>query len=170
MSEEEKKDQPVAEETEAAETQVAQEESTEKPVDTAEVAENTPETPAEEASEEVATEEAAEEAEVEVEEVPSHEVEIGQTVRLHLRINDGKKERIQIYEGMVIAASGATPETKTITVRKVSKGYGVEKIIPLAMPTLEKVEVVKEAKVRRSKLYYLRNYGKRLKERMILNK
>ena len=91
----------------------------------------------------------------------------GYTVRLHLRISEGKKERTQIYEGIIIKISGATPATKTITVRKVTQGYGVEKIVPLAMPTLEKVEVVKTAKVRRSKLYFLRDYKKKLREKAV---
>ncbi len=96
------------------------------------------------------------------------ELRAGYTVRLHIRVSEGKKDRIQIFEGMILAMSGKTPETKTITVRKVSKGYGVEKIIPLAMPSLEKIENVKKAKVSRSKLYYLRNYNKRLKEELVL--
>lgn len=92
----------------------------------------------------------------------------GQTVRLHLRISEGKKDRTQIYQGIIIKKSGKNPAERTITVRKENKGYGVEKIIPLAMPTLEKVEVVRKAKVRRSKLYFLRNYRKRLKERQVV--
>lgn len=94
----------------------------------------------------------------------------GQTVRLHLRISEGKKDRTQIFEGMIIKLSGATAATKTMTVRKVSQGYGVEKIIPLSLPTLEKVEVVKVAKVRRSKLYYLRQSKKPLREKRVAAK
>ncbi|MDP3970957.1 MAG: 50S ribosomal protein L19 [bacterium] len=106
---------------------------------------------------------------VEVAKAKIDNVRSGQTVRLHIRISEGKKDRIQIFEGIVLGISGSTPVTKTITVRKVSKGYGVEKVIPLAMPALEKIEVVKEAKIRRSKLYFLRNYKKRLRERKIIN-
>ena len=94
----------------------------------------------------------------------------GQTVRMHLRISEGKKDRIQVFEGMILGLKGTTPETRTVTVRKQSKGYGVEKIIPLNLPALEKVELVKKAKVRRSKLYYLRDYKKRLREKMVLKK
>ena len=102
--------------------------------------------------------------EVKVEVAPEVDVRPGYTVKLHLRINDGKKERIQIFEGIVLDVSGKTPETRTITVRKESKGFGVEKIVPLAMPSLEKVEVVKTAKVRRATLSYIKGYKKRLKE------
>lgn len=96
------------------------------------------------------------------------ELRAGYTVRLHIRVSEGKKERIQIFEGMILGISGSTPESRTITVRKVSKGFGVEKIIPLAMPSLEKIEVVKKAKVSKSKLYYLRKYNKRLKEELVV--
>ncbi|MBI2415564.1 MAG: 50S ribosomal protein L19 [Candidatus Kerfeldbacteria bacterium] len=95
------------------------------------------------------------------------ELRPGYTVRLHLRVSEGKKDRVQVYQGIIIKMSGATLNTKTITVRKVTQGFGVEKIIPLAMPTLEKIEVVKTAKVRRSKLYFLRTYKKRLRETMV---
>ena len=94
----------------------------------------------------------------------------GQTIRLHLKVTEGKKDRIQIFEGMILGVRGASVATRTITVRKQSKGYGVEKIIPLASPVLDKIEVVKHAKVRRSKLYYLRNYKKRLRETMVVDK
>lgn len=95
------------------------------------------------------------------------ELKSGYTVRLHLKIAEGKKERTQIYEGIILSIHGKTPETRTITVRKMVKGYGVEKIIPLAMPGLEKIEVVKKAKVRKKRLYYLRDYHKRLKEEIV---
>jgi large subunit ribosomal protein L19 len=96
-------------------------------------------------------------------EIPA--LKTGQTVKVHQKIKEGKKERIQIFEGMILAMKGKTPETKTITVRKVSDGVGVEKIYPLAMPSLEKIEIVNAIRTRRSKLYYLkRNYKKKLKE------
>lgn len=95
------------------------------------------------------------------------ELKPGYTVRLHLRISEGKKERTQIFEGIILSIHGKTAVTRTITVRKELKGYGVEKIIPLAMPTLEKIEVVKKAQVRKQRLYYLRDYHKRLKEEMV---
>ena len=93
-------------------------------------------------------------------------VRIGDTVRAHIRIVDGEKERTQVFEGVVIRLHGGGAR-ETMTVRKVSFGVGVERILPLHSPRLEKVEVVKRAKVRRAKLYYLRDLrGKaaRLKE------
>jgi large subunit ribosomal protein L19 len=95
------------------------------------------------------------------------ELKAGYTVRLHLRISEGKKDRVQIFEGIILSMQGKSAVTRTFTVRKKAKGYGVEKIIPLAMPTLEKIEVVKKAKVRKQRLYYLRDYGKRLKEEIV---
>ena len=93
-------------------------------------------------------------------------VRIGDTVRAHIRIVEGEKERTQVFEGIVIRLHGGGAR-ETMTVRKVSFGVGVERILPLHSPRLEKVEVVKRAKVRRAKLYYLRDLrGKaaRLKE------
>ena len=94
------------------------------------------------------------------------EVRIGDTVRVHIRIVEGAKERVQVVEGIVIKMRGSQ-NRKTITVRKVSFGVGVERIFPLHSPRVEKVEIVKHSKVRRAKLYYLRELrGKaaRLKE------
>ncbi|MCZ6541116.1 MAG: 50S ribosomal protein L19 [Nitrospinae bacterium] len=94
------------------------------------------------------------------------EVRIGDTARVHFRIVEGNKERIQVVEGVVIKMRGSQ-NRKTITVRKVSFGVGVERIFPLHSPRVEKVEIVKHAKVRQAKLYYLRELrGKaaRLKE------
>lgn len=94
------------------------------------------------------------------------EVRIGDTARVHIRIVEGAKERVQVVEGLVIKMRGSQ-NRKTITVRKVSFGVGVERIFPLHSPRVEKVEVVKRSKVRRAKLYYLRELrGKaaRLKE------
>jgi len=94
------------------------------------------------------------------------EVRIGDTVRVHIRIVEGSKERVQVVEGIVIKMRGSQ-NRKTVTVRKVSFGVGVERIFPLHSPRVEKVEVVKHSKVRRAKLYYLRELrGKaaRLKE------
>ncbi|MGB9857866.1 MAG: 50S ribosomal protein L19 [Dictyoglomaceae bacterium] len=87
----------------------------------------------------------------------------GDTVRVHYRIVEGDKERIQIYEGVVIANKhGGIRET--ITVRKVVQGVGVERIFPLYSPFVEKIEVVRRGKVRRAKLYYLRKLsGKKAK-------
>jgi large subunit ribosomal protein L19 len=81
--------------------------------------------------------------------------EIGDTVRVHVKVVEGEKERIQVYEGAVIARKG-TLNTETFTVRKVSYGVGVERIFPLHSPVVTKIDVVRQGKVRRAKLYYLR--------------
>ena len=94
------------------------------------------------------------------------EVRIGDTVRAHIRIIDGEKERVQVFEGIVIRLHGGGVR-ESMTVRKVSFGVGVERILPLHSPRLEKVEIVKRAKVRQAKLYFMRELrGKaaRLKE------
>ncbi len=81
---------------------------------------------------------------------------IGDTVKVHNRIKEGSRERVQIFEGTVIAKKhGGIQET--FTVRRVSYGVGVEKTFPIHSPNVEKVEVVRKGKVRRAKLYYLRN-------------
>jgi large subunit ribosomal protein L19 len=80
----------------------------------------------------------------------------GDTVKVHLRIVEGEKERVQIFQGNVIRIRrGAT--SATFTVRKVSDGVGVERIFPLHSPVIERVELVSEGRVRRSRLYYLRD-------------
>ena len=95
-------------------------------------------------------------------------VQIGDTVRVHVKVKEGSRERIQVFEGTVIAKKhGGIGET--ITVRRVSYGVGVEKVFPLHAPTVEKIEVVRRGKVRRAKLYYLRDrVGKsaKVKERI----
>jgi large subunit ribosomal protein L19 len=80
----------------------------------------------------------------------------GDTVKVHLRVIEGNRERIQVFQGVVIARSGANIR-ETFTVRKLSFGVGVEKIFPLHSPTIAKIEVVTRGKVRRAKLYYLRS-------------
>ena len=80
----------------------------------------------------------------------------GDTVRVHQKIKEKDKERIQVFEGLVIARKHGQEAGSTITVRKVISGVGVEKILPLHSPTIEKIEIVKRGKVRRAKLYYLR--------------
>ena len=81
---------------------------------------------------------------------------IGDTVKVHNRIKEGSRERIQIFEGTVIAKKhGGIQET--FTVRRVSYGVGVEKTFPIHSPNVEKIEVVRKGKVRRAKLYYLRD-------------
>lgn len=79
----------------------------------------------------------------------------GETVRVHVKIIEGEKERTQVFEGTVIGLSGAGNRA-TFTVRKVSYGVGVERIFPLNSPRIEKVDVVSRGKVRRAKLYFLR--------------
>ena len=81
---------------------------------------------------------------------------VGDTVRVHGKIKEGNRERIQIFEGTVIKIQGGS-NRETFTVRKSSNGIGVEKTWPLHSPNVEKTEVVRKGKVRRAKLYYLRN-------------
>ena len=83
-------------------------------------------------------------------------VEIGDTVRVHLKVKEGNRERIQVFEGTVIAKQHGGIE-ETFTVRRVSYGVGVEKVFPVHSPSIEKVELVRHGKVRRAKLYYLRD-------------
>ncbi|HUO84070.1 MAG TPA: 50S ribosomal protein L19 [Thermoanaerobaculia bacterium] len=80
----------------------------------------------------------------------------GDTVRVHVRVKEGDKERIQIFQGIVIARRGGGTR-EMFTVRKVSGGVGVERMFPLYSPTIDKIEVARHGKVRRAKLYYLRN-------------
>ena len=86
--------------------------------------------------------------------VPSFK--IGDTVKVHVKVLEGEKERIQVFEGVVIGRKGGR-NRETMTVRKVSYGVGVERIFPLHAPALDKIEVVREGQVRRAKLYYLRS-------------
>ena len=80
----------------------------------------------------------------------------GWTVRIYQKIKEGDKTRTQVFEGMVIAKKHGREAGGTITVRKVSGGIGVEKIYPVYLPSVEKIEVIKKAKTRRAKLYYLK--------------
>ena len=80
----------------------------------------------------------------------------GDTIVVHYKVKEGNKERIQLFEGVVIRVSGGGI-SKNFTVRKVSSGVGVERIIPLNSPLIDKIEVKRIGKVRRSRLYYLRN-------------
>lgn len=94
----------------------------------------------------------------------------GYTVKVHQKIKEGNKERVQIFEGLIIKINSGYAADKTFTVRRISGGYGVEKIFPLYSPRIEKIEVVKKSKVRRAKLYYMRDRsGKsaRLKESFV---
>jgi large subunit ribosomal protein L19 len=80
----------------------------------------------------------------------------GDTLRVHVRVVEGEKERIQAFEGVVIARKGGA-HRETLTVRKISYGIGVERIFPLHSPMIDKIDVVREGRVRRAKLYYLRS-------------
>lgn len=99
-----------------------------------------------------------------------HEFNIGDTVRVHVRIKEGERQRIQIFEGTVIAMQhGGISET--FTVRRTSYGVGVERVFPINSPNVEKVDVVRRGKVRRAKLYYLRDrVGKSAKVKELLKR
>ncbi len=93
----------------------------------------------------------------------------GDTVRVHVRLVEGNRERVQAFEGVVIAISGSGGR-RTFTVRKVSYGVGVERIFPLHSPKLDAIEVVRRGQVRRAKLFYLRQLrgrAARIKERRL---
>ncbi len=83
------------------------------------------------------------------------EFRAGDTVRVHVRVVEGNKQRIQVFQGVAIARRGGGTR-ESFTVRKISGGIGVERIFPLHSPVIEKIEVVRRGKVRRAKLYYLR--------------
>ncbi|MEM7390740.1 MAG: 50S ribosomal protein L19 [Verrucomicrobiota bacterium] len=88
---------------------------------------------------------------------------IGDTLKVHVKIKEGEKERIQMFTGIAIARDG-TGSTETFTVRRVSHGEGVERVFPLHSPNIPKIEVERRGKARRAKLYYLRNRtGKKAK-------
>ncbi|MBE6620734.1 MAG: 50S ribosomal protein L19 [Ruminococcaceae bacterium] len=87
-------------------------------------------------------------------EVP--EINIGDTVRIHNKIVEGTRERIQMFEGTVIAKNGGGI-SETFTVRRISYGCGVEKVFPIHSPNVVKVDIIRYGKVRRAKLYYLRD-------------
>ena len=84
------------------------------------------------------------------------EIKIGSTVRVHVRIVEGDKSRIQVFEGTVIAKNNSGI-AETFTVRRVSYGVGVERVFPVHSPNVDKVELVRNGKIRRAKLYYLRD-------------
>ena len=84
------------------------------------------------------------------------EILIGSTVKVHVRIKEGEKERIQVFEGTVIAKNNSGI-SETFTVRRVSYGVGVERVFPVHSPNVAKIELVRKGRVRRAKLYYLRD-------------
>ena len=103
-----------------------------------------------------------------VKNIPSFKA--GDTITVTYRIKEGDKERLQKFKGVVIQISGATPFTKTFTIRKVSGGVGVERIFPYESPFIDSIELNKVGKVRRARIFYLRNLsGKkaRIKEKKL---
>lgn len=84
------------------------------------------------------------------------EIRIGDTVKVHVKIREGERERTQIFEGTIIAMRGSGV-SETFTVRRVSYGVGIERVFPVNSPNVAKVELVRHGRVRRSKLYYLRD-------------
>ena len=95
-------------------------------------------------------------------------VKVGDTVRVHVKVKEGSRERIQVFEGTVIAKKHGGI-TETITVRRISYGVGVEKVFPVHSPSIDKIEVVRNGAVRRAKLYYLRGRvgkGAKVKEKL----
>jgi large subunit ribosomal protein L19 len=105
-------------------------------------------------------------------EVKAQDIKPGMTIRVYQKIKElntkgEEKERIQYFEGIVLAKKHGQEAGASITVRKISDGIGVEKIFPLNLPSITKIEIKKEAQVRRAKLYFLkRGYKKRLKEKV----
>lgn len=100
-------------------------------------------------------------------------IQPGDTVKVYQKIKEGDKERLQAFEGIVLARKHGKGISSTITVRRVIKGVGVEKVFPLHLPTIEKIDILRKGKVRRAKLYYLRTAkGKkaRLKKREVVKK
>jgi len=101
------------------------------------------------------------------------ELKPGMTVRVYQKIKElnskgEEKERVQYFEGIIIAHKHGKEIGATITVRKISEGIGVEKIFPLNLPTITKIEIKKQAKIKRAKLYFLRSgYKKKLKETVV---
>ncbi len=97
------------------------------------------------------------------------DIRAGDTVRVHLKIQEKGKTRIQMFEGLVLATKHGSEPGATFTVRKVSNSVGVERIFPLYSPMIEKIEIVKRSNMRRSKLYYLRNKTTRAMRRKMRN-
>lgn len=99
----------------------------------------------------------------------SEAIKVGNTVKVQVKIREGERERLQAFEGIVIARKGAGV-SETFTVRRVSYGVGVERVFPVHSPNVESVELIRSGKVRRSKLYYLRDrVGKAAKVKQKIN-
>jgi large subunit ribosomal protein L19 len=100
------------------------------------------------------------------------DIKTGDTIKVHQKIQEKGKTRIQIFEGMILARKHGSEAGATLTVRKSANGYGVERIFPLYSPMIDKIELVKRSKIRRAKLYYIRDkavkeINKRLKMQMV---
>lgn len=98
------------------------------------------------------------------------EIKPGFIVRVHQKIKEGNKERIQTFEGLILAKKHGRGINATITVRKISNGIGVEKVFPIHSPIIKSIEIVRKTKVRRAKLYYIRDFSakkRRKKEKTI---
>jgi large subunit ribosomal protein L19 len=96
----------------------------------------------------------------------------GDTLKVHFRIREGKKDKVQAFQGVCIAIKGSGTN-RTFTLRKISQGIGIERIFPVHSPLIEKIEIVRYGKVRRAKLYYLRDKvgkGRQVKERIVTKK
>lgn len=184
MSEEEKKDETTEEEAEGEETTA----------DDSEQSEETPKASEDDAPQEVTDEEnndadeevseedgggepevAPEEQEIDRKNIATEDIEPGMTIRVHEKITDvdprgETRERTQMFEGMVLGLKGSGV-SRTMTLRRVHKGYGVEKIFPIHSPIIEKVELVKRAQVRKAKLNYLKGkkgkFKRKLKEEYV---
>ena len=87
--------------------------------------------------------------------LPEFDIQVGDKTRLSLRVKEGNKERIQVFEGVILKIQGKD-FSRSLTVRKISSGVGVEKTVPLASPNIANIELVSRAKVRRARLFYLR--------------
>jgi large subunit ribosomal protein L19 len=104
---------------------------------------------------------------VKVEDRKKLDLKSGDTIRVHQKIKDGDKYRVQVFEGLVLARKHGSEAGATFTVRKVVDGTGVERIFPLYSPIIEKIEVIKRSKTRRAKLYFVRRKAvKEMKKRM----
>lgn len=100
----------------------------------------------------------------------SENFKIGDTIKVFYKIIEGKTERVQVYEGLALALNNSGIN-RTVTVRKISHGVGVERIFPINSPKIEKIEVSREGKVRRAKLYYVRNrIGKAAKVKELIRR
>ncbi|OGF25328.1 50S ribosomal protein L19 [Candidatus Falkowbacteria bacterium RIFOXYB2_FULL_34_18] len=119
------------------------------------------------------TKEKVQKSKEQVKKVNIADLKPGMTVKIYQKIKElnakgEEKERVQFFEGIVIAKKHGLEKGGTVTIRKVSDGVGVEKIFPINLPTIQKVEIKKQARVRRAKLYFLKgDYKKRLKETII---